>query len=119
MRRERDDRRPPLERLVDMGATDLTARVPNGHLSRAYGREAEIEQFTKSLLNKQSVLLLGPAEVGKTAILHEIVCRCVWNQGPDELHGHHVVSISTGGILAGTEYLGDWQTRLTDMLEAV
>ncbi|HEV2236377.1 MAG TPA: AAA family ATPase, partial [Ktedonobacterales bacterium] len=119
MRRERDDRRPPLERLVDMGATDLTARVPAGHLSRAYGRDAEIEQFTKSLLNKQSVLLLGPAEVGKTAILHEIVCRCVWNQGPAELHGHRVVSISTGGILAGTEYLGDWQTRLTDMLEAV
>jgi ATP-dependent Clp protease ATP-binding subunit ClpC len=119
MRRERDDRRPPLERLIDMGATDLTARVHHNQLSRAYGREAEIEQYTKSVLNRQSVLLLGPAEVGKTAILHEIICRCVWKQGPDELHGHHVVSISTGGILAGTEYLGDWQTRLTDLLEAV
>jgi ATP-dependent Clp protease ATP-binding subunit ClpA len=119
MRRERDDRRPPLERLIDMGATDLTARVHTNQLSRAYGRDAEIEQFTTSLVNRQSVLLLGPAEVGKTAILHEVACRCVWKQGPDELHGHHVVSISTGGILAGTEYLGDWQTRLTDLLEAV
>jgi ATP-dependent Clp protease ATP-binding subunit ClpA len=119
MRRDRDDRRPPLERLIDMGATDLTARVHNNQLSRAYGRDAEIEQYTKSLLNRQSVLLLGPAEVGKTAILHEIICRCVWKQGPSELHGHHVVSISNGGIMAGTEYLGDWQTRLTDLLEAV
>ncbi|HEX9413982.1 MAG TPA: AAA family ATPase, partial [Ktedonobacterales bacterium] len=88
-------------------------------LMRAFGRDAEIEQVTRSLLSRQSVLLLGAAEVGKTAILHELINRSVWKQGPAELHTKRVVSISTGGILAGTEYLGDWQTRLTDLLEAI
>lgn len=118
MRRERDDRQP-MQRLIAMGVTDLTARAQAGQLARAYGRDAEIERVAQSLLRKESVLLLGDAEVGKTAILHELVNRIVWKQPPEGLHGKHVVSISTGGILAGTEYLGDWQTRLTDLLEAV
>jgi ATP-dependent Clp protease ATP-binding subunit ClpC len=119
MRTERNDRRPPLERLVAMGAIDLTARAQAGQLARAFGREAELARIARSLLDKQSVLLLGEAEVGKTAIVHELVNRTVWRQGPDSLHGKRVLAISTGTILAGTEYLGDWQTKLTDVLEAV
>lgn len=119
MRRENNDGRPPLERLVAMGATDLTARAQSGLLAHAHGREAEIEQVSKSLIAKKSVLLLGEAEVGKTAILHEIIGRMLFHKGPEALHDHRVLSISTGAILAGTEYLGDWQTRLTDLLDAV
>jgi ATP-dependent Clp protease ATP-binding subunit ClpA len=118
MRREQNDRRPPLERLVSMGFTDLAARAQAGQLARAYGREPEIEQVVDSLLARRSVLLLGEAEVGKTAILHEVAGRLARNQLPEALHGRRVLAISTGGMLAGTEYLGDWQTRLTDMFEA-
>ncbi len=119
MRRENNDSRPPLERLMAMGATDLSARAQAGQLARAYGRESEIEQVCKSLIAKKSVLLLGEAEVGKTAILHEIIARMLNHTAPEPLRDHRVVSVSTGAILAGTEYLGDWQTRLTDLLDAV
>ena len=119
MRRENNDGRPPLERLVAMGATDLTARAQAGLLSHAYGRDDEIEQVCKSLIAKKSVLLLGEAEVGKTAILHEIIARMLNHKAPEPLRDRRVVSISTGAILAGTEYLGDWQTRLTDLLDAI
>jgi ATP-dependent Clp protease ATP-binding subunit ClpC len=118
VRRERDDR-PPLERLISIGCTDLVARAQAGTLERAFGRDVELQQIAQSLIEKRSVLLQGPAEVGKTALIHELACRMARKQGPAALHGKHIVAISTGGILAGTEYLGDWQTRLTDLLEAV
>ena len=118
MRRERDDR-APLERLISIGCSDLTARAQAQQLGRAYGRDAELAQMTKSLLDTRSVLLQGPAEVGKTALIHELACRMLWKQTPEALHNRRIVAVSTGAILAGTEYLGDWQTRLTDVLEAV
>ena len=31
-----------IEHLVNMGATDLTARAKQGQLARAYGREVEV-----------------------------------------------------------------------------
>lgn len=119
MGRDLDDEHPSLERLISLGATDLTARAEGGNLSRAYGREAEIEQVLKSLMARRSAILVGPAEVGKTAVLHEVISRIVWRQAPESLHGMRVISISTGIIMAGTKYMGEWETRLRNLLEGV
>lgn len=112
-------RRAALEHVVNMGATDLTARLEAGQLGHAYGREDEIGRVLRGIQARRSVLLLGPSDVGKTAILHEAVRRMARGQGPEPLHGKRVVAISTGRILTGTRYIGEWQTRLTELLEAV
>jgi ATP-dependent Clp protease ATP-binding subunit ClpA len=120
MTRESKDEKPAtLHRILDIGATDLTQRALAGQLARAYGRDAEVEKVFHSLQRKRSVLLLGPADVGKTAILHEAVQRMARRQCPDELAGRWVTAVSTGAVLAGTHYLGEWQTRLTELLDAV
>ncbi|MFI5272829.1 MAG: AAA family ATPase [Ktedonobacterales bacterium] len=108
-----------IERLVAMGAADLTARALGGQLAHAYGREPEIAKVCESLAARKSVLLLGEANVGKTAILHEITGRIARKTAPAGLDGWYVVSISTGTVLVGTKYLGEWQTRLGEMLDAV
>jgi ATP-dependent Clp protease ATP-binding subunit ClpA len=116
---QRQPTRPAtLEHLIGMGATDLTARAESGQLAHAHGREAAIEQVFQSLVARRSVLLLGPADVGKSAILHEVVFRMHRREAPEALHGKRVVAISTGRILTGTRYIGEWQTRLTNLLEA-
>jgi ATP-dependent Clp protease ATP-binding subunit ClpA len=115
----RDDETDDLQAALEIGATDLTQRALAGQLARAYGRETEIEQLFESLLAKRSVLLLGPSDVGKTAVLHEAVHRMARKQCPHGLAGKRVVAISTGAVLAGTRYLGEWQTRLTTLLDAV
>ncbi len=75
-----------------------------------------------SLERKRSVILMGAADVGKTAILHEAVQRMIRPQGthcPEALAGTWVVAVSTGDVLTGTHYLGEWQTRLTELLELI
>src|SRR5579884_4362671 len=77
----KDERPSTLRQLIDFGAKDLTARAINGQLKRAYGRDAEVARVLASLERKRSVLLLGAADVGKTAILHEVVTRMIRPQG--------------------------------------
>jgi ATP-dependent Clp protease ATP-binding subunit ClpA len=108
-----------LEKLTSMGATDLTPRAQAGQLAHAYGREAVVSKVFEGLTAGRSVMLLGPANVGKTAILHEAITRIARKQAPEALHGTHVVAISTGAVMVGTRYLGEWQTRLGELLDAV
>src|SRR5689334_4040047 len=54
-----------LERVVGMGASDLTQRAQAGQLARAYAREAEVAKVFESLVARRSVLLLGPADVAR------------------------------------------------------
>jgi len=115
----KDEKPSTLAQLLDFGAKDLTQRAQNGQLKRAYGRDAEVARVFAALERNRSVLLLGPAEVGKTAILHEMVYRMARRQCPDAFAGKWVVAVSTGDVLTGTHYLGEWQTRLTELLELV
>ena len=106
-----------IERLVGMGATDLSARAKQGQLARAYGREPEVSKVFDSLTARKSLLLLGRANVGKTAILHEVASRAVRRQAPAALENLRFVAISTGAVMVGTKYLGEWQTRLGELLD--
>lgn len=108
-----------LQRIIELGGTDLSRRLQQTPPLHAYGRDAEIAQVFESVAERRSVLLLGPSDVGKTAILHEVAWRMALKHAPKALDGWHVVSISTGAVLAGTRYLGEWQTRLTSLLDAV
>ena len=60
-----------IDRITGIGAADLTSKAQSGQLSRAYGRDVEVEKVLSALARHRSVLLLGASEVGKTAILHE------------------------------------------------
>src|SRR5215469_504559 len=100
-----------------MGATDLSARAKQGQLARAYGREPEVKKVFESLAARKSLLLLGRANVGKTAILQEVASRAVRHQAPAELENLRLVAISTGAVMVGTKYLGEWQTRLGELLD--
>jgi ATP-dependent Clp protease ATP-binding subunit ClpC len=114
------DKPETIDRILSIGASDLTAKAQSGQLSRAYGRDAEVEKTLSALARKRSVLLLGAAEVGKTAILHEATQRMArGSQCPEPVRGKWVVGVSTGIVLAGTRYIGEWQTRLTELLDAV
>lgn len=73
-------------------------------------RQQEIAAVVASLAAKRSVLLVGDAGVGKTAILHGVagelprVARDLWE-------------LPTIAVLAGTRYLGDWQSKAQSILE--
>ncbi|MGZ3638245.1 MAG: AAA family ATPase, partial [Ktedonobacterales bacterium] len=120
MKRDSDEEeRAAFDQLLTMGAVDMTQRAQSGKLSHAYGREIEVAKVLESLASGQSVLLVGPSGVGKTAIWHEVIARISRNHCPPALQGKRFISISTGAVMVGTKYLGEWQTRLGELLDGV
>jgi probable HAF family extracellular repeat protein len=108
-----------LIRLAAVGATSLTERARSGELSRAYGRDAEVDQVFTSLLERRSVLLLGPSGVGKSAVLYEAIHRMAQGTAPEPLRGHHVVHVSTSRLAAGAMNVGGWAATLQELVEAL
>jgi ATP-dependent Clp protease ATP-binding subunit ClpC len=84
-------------------------------LERAYQREAELGQLEQHLRARvrASVLLVGPAGVGKTCLVHELAAR---NLGRERDQRVEIYTTSAGRIVAGMRYLGEWQDRLGRMV---
>ena len=91
---------------------DLLEAARGGQLEPAWHREVEVRQVIEALKRRRSVLLLGPEGVGKSAVLREVARVLA------ERDTHGLVQISTAAFLAGTRYLGEWQTKLAALARA-
>ena len=86
-----------------------------------YKREEEIKRIIEILLrkNKNNPLLVGEAGVGKTAIVEEL-CRLIeTHQVPEFLEGYKIIELDTGNLISGTRYRGDFEDRLTKIIDEV
>ena len=85
------------------------------------GRDKEIEKLILSLTrkNKCNPLLIGPAGVGKTAIVEELVRRIKKNNVPDNLKNYQVYEIEMGSLISGTKYRGDFEDRLNKIIKEI
>jgi len=108
-----------LAQLSALGVTSLTERARRGELPRAYGRDAEVDQLFANLLERRSVLLLGPSGVGKTAVLYEAIHRMAEGTAPEPLRGKHVVQVSTSRLEASGLNIGGWAQTLQEMVDAL
>lgn len=96
----------------------LTAQVAEGQLRRAYRREREVEAVLSALSSAQrpSVLLVGPSGAGKSAIAHEVARRIARNECPESLQGRQVWSVTAEALLAGCQFIGQWEEKLNDLV---
>jgi ATP-dependent Clp protease ATP-binding subunit ClpC len=88
---------------------DLVAAAREGRLDVADHREEEVRQVVEALDAGRSVVLVGPDGVGKTAIVNAVADALA------EKEGGRLVQLSTTAILAGTRYLGEWQSKVTQI----
>ncbi|MCK6445093.1 MAG: AAA family ATPase [Planctomycetes bacterium] len=109
------------ERHVDLAALrahgrDLTADALAGELPRGFGVDVQVDTLVGIVKGRRSraAVLLGDSGVGKTAIVHELVHRLAH----DPEGAWRVVQISPAEFLAGTKYLGEWQTKLRGLVDA-
>ncbi|MCB9743756.1 MAG: AAA family ATPase [Alphaproteobacteria bacterium] len=72
-------------------------------------RDEDVRAAIDQLDRGRSVLLVGPVGVGKTAVVHG-VARALAARDMGEL-----VELSTTTIMAGTRYLGEWQSKITQI----
>ncbi len=106
---------------LDKFGTDLTALARNGELDPVIGRLDEIEQTIEILSRrtKNNPVLVGEAGVGKTAIVDGIAQAIVDGGVPEQLRDKRIVTIDLPAMLAGTRYRGDFEERLTTLMDEV
>jgi len=119
-------RKPPEKRAprllpagLDEACRFLNAEAAAGMLDRAYQRDGELLRLCElaTARARASVLLVGPAGAGKTALVNELAHRAHEEGGPAA--GVEVYSTSAGRIIAGMRYLGEWQARVERMLASL
>jgi ATP-dependent Clp protease ATP-binding subunit ClpC len=110
-------RTPKLDRF----GRDLTAEASRGELDPVIGRDAEIDQVLEVLARrtKNNPVLVGDPGVGKTAIAEGIAQRVADGAVPEVLRGVRVVALDLAGMVAGTRYRGDFEQRLTGVIDEV
>lgn len=96
---------------------NLTCREQNPLI----GREAELERTLQILCrkDKNNVLHIGEPGVGKTALAYGLAQRIIKNQVPKPLEGAVLYALDLGGLLAGTQYRGDFEKRFKEIMEGL
>ncbi len=85
------------------------------------GREKELERTIQILCrkDKNNPLHLGETGVGKTAITYGLVEKLKADDVPDSIKGAKIFSLDLGGMLAGTQYRGDFEKRFKKVLSEI
>jgi len=99
-------------RALDRESVDLVAAAAAGRLPQVWLRDREVADALQHLDGKRSVLLTGPAGVGKTAVIQGLA-HAMHARGNGALR-----QLSTGQIMSGTKYIGEWQTKITRVADA-
>jgi ATP-dependent Clp protease ATP-binding subunit ClpA len=97
--------------------TDLTSLAETGTLLHAYGVGEHCEAILKLLRREpwRSIALLGAAGTGKSALVNELV----YELAKPGNGGWRVLRVSPTDFMAGTRYLGEWETKVRELIETV
>ncbi len=107
--------------MLEQYTTDLTQLASEGKLDPVIGRDGEIRRTLQVLARrtKSNPVLLGPAGVGKTAIMEGLAQRIVNREVPESLLGKSVRSLDLGSLLAGAGVRGQFEERLKGLLKEI
>ena len=98
---------------------NLNEKAQSGKLDPVIGRTKEIRAVMEILgrRSKNNPVLVGPAGVGKTAIVEGLAEAIVKGNVPDILKGKTVYSMELGSLIAGTKYRGEFEERIQNLLK--
>jgi ATP-dependent Clp protease ATP-binding subunit ClpA len=97
---------------------DLTADAREGRLEPIRSRAEEIARVIDILLRhgKNNPALVGPAGVGKTAIVEGLAQRLVLGEVPLGLRGTKILAVDHVALLAGTQFRGQYEERIRGLV---
>ena len=80
--------------VLDEIGIDLTCLAREGRVAEPIGREELLQALCRALLcrDRQNVFILGPAGVGKTALVHGLAVRLVRGRVPSRLRGLRIIA---------------------------
>ncbi|HET6879716.1 MAG TPA: AAA family ATPase [Pirellulales bacterium] len=111
---------------LDLVAEPLDDRAARRRFARAWLRESEAAGLARQLkTSRANLLLVGPTGVGKTTLLTEAIRQLDRlpnasqpdaNAGPADLERLHFWLTSAGRLIAGMQYLGQWEERCQNVI---
>ena len=106
---------------LDEFSRDLTTLARENKLDPVIGRSEEVQRVIQILSRrtKNNPVLIGEPGVGKTAIAEGLATRIINGNVPETLEGKRVVAMDIGALVAGTKYRGDFEERITKLVEEV
>ncbi|HCJ09534.1 MAG TPA: hypothetical protein DHW14_00005, partial [Clostridiales bacterium] len=113
--RPRATRRTP---TLDKLGWDLTRAAVEGRLTPVVGRESEIQLVIETLCRrtKRNPVLVGPAGVGKTAIVEGLAQLIVSGRVPAVLQGTRLISLPVSSLIAEAGVVGQLEERMKAVL---
>lgn len=104
--------------LEDIG-TNLTKLAKENKLDPVIGRDNEINKTIEILLRrkKNNPILIGPAGVGKTAIVEGIANLMVSGKCPRFLENKRIISLNIFSLVSGTKYRGEFEEKMKTVIK--
>lgn len=98
---------------------NITKMARDGKLFDVKGRDKEIRSILEVLykIKKNNPILVGKAGVGKTAIVEGLAQKIAKGDAPDFFKDKEIIEINMGLLIAGTTYRGDFEKRLTKIID--
>jgi ATP-dependent Clp protease ATP-binding subunit ClpC len=114
-----DDVLRPAGPMLERFTRDLTADARAGRLDPVRCRADEIARLIDIILRhgKNNAALVGPAGVGKTAIVEGLAIRVADGGVPLALRGVRVLALDHVSLVAGTTYRGQYEERVRSLVE--
>ncbi|MBQ7603390.1 MAG: ATP-dependent Clp protease ATP-binding subunit [Clostridia bacterium] len=111
----------PKKKNLNTYCTDLTYKAAHGGIDEVIGRERELSRVMQILCRRQknNPCLIGEPGVGKTAIAEALALKIARGDVPYKLAGKEVHLLDMTAIVAGTQFRGQFEKRMKDLIEEV
>ena len=119
-----DHLQSPKEKKDGSAAWRKLVTCMNEHYKRynpLIGRELELKRTIQVLCrrDKNNPLHVGEPGVGKTALVWGLARLIEENNVPKRLNGSKVYQLDMGTLLAGTQYRGDFENRIKQIMDGI
>ena len=118
---EKNDKKQKKYKFLDTYCRNLTRRAEEGKLDRIIGRDKELDRVIQILCRRQknNPCLIGEPGVGKTAIAEALAQKIADGDVPYKLKGKQIYLVDLTAIVAGTQFRGQFESRILGLLNEV